>query len=195
MSRPRTPEPALDVQGDSPTGTRNEDDADRTQHSHRMLNFSDALLSIIATVMVCGAVPRSLPCPAPTDPSHIQQTLTLLSCILGSPAPQAVVGMGGVALEKQSVPTQPRKWPQPLLSLFSQILPVTHTEISPEQVLEHSLQCLGSGSGSLSPNLGSTRGARTGGTALSPQPGLRTEAESLGAKAGAGAGPVQVGSR
>lgn len=71
MSRPRTPDPALDMQGDSPTGTRNEDDADRTQHSHRMLNFSDALLSIIATVMVCGAVQRSLPCPAPTDPSHI----------------------------------------------------------------------------------------------------------------------------
>ncbi|XP_019568040.2 endosomal/lysosomal proton channel TMEM175 isoform X1 [Rhinolophus sinicus] len=52
MSRPRTPDPALDMQGDSPTGTRNEDDADRTQHSHRMLNFSDALLSIIATVMI-----------------------------------------------------------------------------------------------------------------------------------------------
>lgn len=44
-----------------------------------------------------------------------------------------------MALEKQSVPTQPRKHPPSLLSLFSQILPVTHTEISPEQVLEHSL--------------------------------------------------------
>uniref|UniRef100_A0A671F7L9 Endosomal/lysosomal proton channel TMEM175 n=1 Tax=Rhinolophus ferrumequinum TaxID=59479 RepID=A0A671F7L9_RHIFE len=52
MSRPRTPEPALDMQGDAPRATRNEDDADRTQHSHRMLNFSDALLSIIATVMI-----------------------------------------------------------------------------------------------------------------------------------------------
>lgn len=88
-------------------------------------------------------------------------------------------------MEKQLVPTQPRKWPQPLLSLFLQILPVTHTEISPEQVLEHSLQRLGSGSGSSSPNLGSTQGTGTGGTALRPQPGLRTEAESSGAKAGA----------
>ncbi|KAM7159410.1 endosomal/lysosomal proton channel TMEM175 isoform 1-T8 [Molossus nigricans] len=52
MSEPRTPEPALSVQGDSPTSTRDEDAADGTQHSQRMLNFSDALLSIIATVMI-----------------------------------------------------------------------------------------------------------------------------------------------
>ncbi|XP_012590343.1 PREDICTED: transmembrane protein 175, partial [Condylura cristata] len=43
MSRPPTPEPAPD---------RQEDRADGVQHSHRMLNFSDALLSIIATVMI-----------------------------------------------------------------------------------------------------------------------------------------------
>ncbi|XP_016051330.1 PREDICTED: endosomal/lysomomal potassium channel TMEM175 isoform X2 [Miniopterus natalensis] len=52
MSGPQTPEPALDDQGDSPTDTREEDTAAATQHSHRMLNFSDALLSIIATVMI-----------------------------------------------------------------------------------------------------------------------------------------------
>lgn len=52
MSGPQTPEPTLSVQGDSPMGTRDEDAADGIQHSHRMLSFSDALLSIIATVMV-----------------------------------------------------------------------------------------------------------------------------------------------
>ncbi|XP_045846284.1 endosomal/lysosomal potassium channel TMEM175 isoform X3 [Meles meles] len=52
MSGPQTPEPALGIQGDTPTGTRDEDAADGIQHSHRMLSFSDALLSIIATVMI-----------------------------------------------------------------------------------------------------------------------------------------------
>ncbi|XP_073747391.1 endosomal/lysosomal proton channel TMEM175 isoform X2 [Callorhinus ursinus] len=52
MSEPQSPEPALIIQGDSPTGTRDEDAADGIQHSHRMLSFSDALLSIIATVMI-----------------------------------------------------------------------------------------------------------------------------------------------
>ncbi|KAF6133373.1 transmembrane protein 175 [Phyllostomus discolor] len=52
MSRPQAPEPALDVQGDPPSGEGDEDTADGTQHSHRMLSFSDALLSIIATVMI-----------------------------------------------------------------------------------------------------------------------------------------------
>ncbi|XP_030873412.1 endosomal/lysosomal potassium channel TMEM175 isoform X2 [Leptonychotes weddellii] len=52
MSEPQSPEPALSIQGDSPTGTKDEDAADGTQHSHRMLSFSDALLSIIATVMI-----------------------------------------------------------------------------------------------------------------------------------------------
>lgn len=62
MSGPQTPEPALGIQGDAPTGARDEDAADGIQHSHRMLSFSDALLSIIATVMVCGP---------PRPPSHI----------------------------------------------------------------------------------------------------------------------------
>lgn len=156
MSRPRTPDPAMDMEGDSPTGTRNEDN-DRTQHSHRMLNFSDALLSIIATVMVCGAVQRSLPCPAPTDPSHILPADPDPSQLHpGLPNPSGSCGGGRSGIGEAVSVHQPRKWPQPLLSLFSQILPVTHTEISPEQVPEHSLQCLGSGSGSLSPNLGST---------------------------------------
>ncbi|XP_059963378.1 endosomal/lysosomal proton channel TMEM175 isoform X2 [Mesoplodon densirostris] len=52
MSGPRTPEPALDGQGASSTGSQDEDMADGIQHSHRMLSFSDALLSIIATVMI-----------------------------------------------------------------------------------------------------------------------------------------------
>ncbi|XP_036982846.2 endosomal/lysosomal proton channel TMEM175 isoform X2 [Artibeus jamaicensis] len=52
MSRPQGPEPTLDVQGDHPVGTGDEDAAEGTQHSHRMLSFSDALLSIIATVMI-----------------------------------------------------------------------------------------------------------------------------------------------
>ncbi|XP_054437821.1 endosomal/lysosomal proton channel TMEM175 isoform X4 [Pteronotus mesoamericanus] len=54
MSGPQAPEPAPDVQGDgdAPTGPRGEDAAAGTQHSQRMLSFSDALLSIIATVMI-----------------------------------------------------------------------------------------------------------------------------------------------
>ncbi|XP_057560871.1 endosomal/lysosomal proton channel TMEM175 isoform X2 [Hippopotamus amphibius kiboko] len=52
MSGPRTPEPALDGQGDSPTGSRDEEAAGGMQCSQRMLSFSDALLSIIATVMI-----------------------------------------------------------------------------------------------------------------------------------------------
>lgn len=52
MSGPQTPEPALDRQGDCSTGSGDEGAADGIQHSHRMLSFSDALLSIIATVMV-----------------------------------------------------------------------------------------------------------------------------------------------
>lgn len=54
MSRPQTPEPTLDGQGDASVGSPDEDVADGIQHSHRMLSFSDALLSIIATVMVRG---------------------------------------------------------------------------------------------------------------------------------------------
>ncbi|XP_024600778.1 endosomal/lysosomal potassium channel TMEM175 isoform X1 [Neophocaena asiaeorientalis asiaeorientalis] len=52
MSGPRTPEPALGGQGASSTGSQDEDTADGIQSSHRMLSFSDALLSIIATVMI-----------------------------------------------------------------------------------------------------------------------------------------------
>lgn len=52
MSGPQTPEPALDRQGDCSTGSGDEGAADGIQHSHRMLSFSDALLSIIATVMI-----------------------------------------------------------------------------------------------------------------------------------------------
>uniref|UniRef100_A0A8C9K862 Endosomal/lysosomal proton channel TMEM175 n=1 Tax=Panthera tigris altaica TaxID=74533 RepID=A0A8C9K862_PANTA len=52
MSGPQTPEPARRTQGDYPTGTGGEDTADGIQHSQRMLSFSDALLSIIATVMI-----------------------------------------------------------------------------------------------------------------------------------------------
>ncbi|XP_036182250.1 endosomal/lysosomal potassium channel TMEM175 isoform X2 [Myotis myotis] len=54
MSGSRAPEPALSVQGDATTSTGDEDEdaAHGTQHSHRMLSFSDALLSIIATVMI-----------------------------------------------------------------------------------------------------------------------------------------------
>lgn len=55
MSGSQAPEPALSVQGDPTTATGDEDavdDGDETQHSHRMLSFSDALLSIIATVMI-----------------------------------------------------------------------------------------------------------------------------------------------
>ncbi|XP_012879391.1 PREDICTED: transmembrane protein 175 isoform X2 [Dipodomys ordii] len=52
MSRPQTPEQPLDVQGDSSPHRRIEDSGEGTQNSHRMLGFSDALLSIIATVMI-----------------------------------------------------------------------------------------------------------------------------------------------
>lgn len=54
MSGPQTPEPTLEGQADASVGSPDEDAADGTQHSHRMLSFSDALLSIIATVMVRG---------------------------------------------------------------------------------------------------------------------------------------------
>lgn len=66
MSGPQTPEPARRTQGDSPTGTGGEDTADGIQHSQRMLSFSDALLSIIATVMV--RVPRPLSPPQAASP-------------------------------------------------------------------------------------------------------------------------------
>ncbi|PNJ23655.1 TMEM175 isoform 14, partial [Pongo abelii] len=51
MSQPRTPEQALDTPGDWPPGRRDEDAGEGIQCSQRMLSFSDALLSIIATVM------------------------------------------------------------------------------------------------------------------------------------------------
>ncbi|XP_007641175.1 endosomal/lysosomal potassium channel TMEM175 isoform X6 [Cricetulus griseus] len=49
MSRPQTEEQAVDSEGDSSLHRRDEEG---TQSSHRMLGFSDALLSIIATVMI-----------------------------------------------------------------------------------------------------------------------------------------------
>nr|XP_037839167.1 endosomal/lysosomal potassium channel TMEM175 isoform X3 [Chlorocebus sabaeus] len=52
MSQPQTPEQALDMLGDCPRGRRDEDAGEGIQCSQRMLNFSDALLSIIATVMI-----------------------------------------------------------------------------------------------------------------------------------------------
>ncbi|XP_012519145.1 PREDICTED: transmembrane protein 175 isoform X3 [Propithecus coquereli] len=52
MSQPQTPEQVLDTQGDCAPGKRDEDSGEGTQCSHRMLSFSDALLSIIATVMI-----------------------------------------------------------------------------------------------------------------------------------------------
>uniref|UniRef100_A0A2K5NNC2 Endosomal/lysosomal proton channel TMEM175 n=1 Tax=Cercocebus atys TaxID=9531 RepID=A0A2K5NNC2_CERAT len=52
MSQPQTPEQALDTLGDCPPGRRDEDAGEGIQCSQRMLNFSDALLSIIATVMI-----------------------------------------------------------------------------------------------------------------------------------------------
>ncbi|XP_073898886.1 endosomal/lysosomal proton channel TMEM175 isoform X3 [Castor canadensis] len=52
MSRSQIPEQTLDAQGDSPLHRRDENTRDGIQSSHRMLGFSDALLSIIATVMI-----------------------------------------------------------------------------------------------------------------------------------------------
>lgn len=52
MSQPQTPEQALDTLGDCLPGRRDEDAGEGIQCSQRMLNFSDALLSIIATVMI-----------------------------------------------------------------------------------------------------------------------------------------------
>ncbi|XP_075849032.1 endosomal/lysosomal proton channel TMEM175 isoform X3 [Microcebus murinus] len=52
MSQPQIPEQVLDTQGDYAPGRRDEDSGEGTQCSHRMLSFSDALLSIIATVMI-----------------------------------------------------------------------------------------------------------------------------------------------
>lgn len=97
MSGPQTPEPTLEGQADASVGSPDEDAADGTQHSHRMLSFSDALLSIIATVM---------------------------------------------------------------------ILPVTHTEISPEQVLRNRLQCVHAGGGPGGSAHGLKAGLPAGGTWL-----------------------------
>lgn len=66
MSRPQTEEQAVDSEGDSSLHRRDEEG---TQSSHRMLGFSDALLSIIATVMV-SVGPTSNPplsCTAASD--------------------------------------------------------------------------------------------------------------------------------
>ncbi|XP_059743454.1 endosomal/lysosomal proton channel TMEM175 isoform X9 [Bos taurus] len=52
MSGPQAPEPTLEGQADASAGSPDEDAAEGIQHSHRMLSFSDALLSIIATVMI-----------------------------------------------------------------------------------------------------------------------------------------------
>ncbi|XP_023418760.1 endosomal/lysosomal proton channel TMEM175 isoform X2 [Cavia porcellus] len=52
MSGPQHTELVPDAQGDSCLGRRDEDAKEGTQSSHRMLGFSDALLSIIATVMI-----------------------------------------------------------------------------------------------------------------------------------------------
>ncbi|XP_017394442.1 endosomal/lysosomal potassium channel TMEM175 isoform X2 [Cebus imitator] len=52
MSQPRAPEQVLDTLGDCPPGRRDEDAREEIQCSQRMLSFSDALLSIIATVMI-----------------------------------------------------------------------------------------------------------------------------------------------
>ncbi|XP_027625875.1 endosomal/lysosomal potassium channel TMEM175 isoform X2 [Tupaia chinensis] len=52
MSGSQTPEQVLVAQGDSPSGRRDKDALEGAQCSHRMLSFSDALLSIIATVMI-----------------------------------------------------------------------------------------------------------------------------------------------
>ncbi|XP_060044372.1 endosomal/lysosomal proton channel TMEM175 isoform X6 [Erinaceus europaeus] len=52
MSGSPTLEPPLDTQGDTSLSSRDEDVAGETQHSQRMLSFSDGLLSIIATVMI-----------------------------------------------------------------------------------------------------------------------------------------------
>lgn len=55
MSRPQTQEQTVDSEGDSSLHRRDEEGP---QSSHRMLGFSDALLSIIATVMVsAGSTP------------------------------------------------------------------------------------------------------------------------------------------
>ncbi|XP_035150287.1 endosomal/lysosomal proton channel TMEM175 isoform X2 [Callithrix jacchus] len=52
MSQPRAPEQVLDALGDCSPGRRDEDTREGIQCSQRMLSFSDALLSIIATVMI-----------------------------------------------------------------------------------------------------------------------------------------------
>ncbi|XP_021571193.1 endosomal/lysomomal potassium channel TMEM175 isoform X4 [Carlito syrichta] len=52
MSRPQTPEQVLDNSRDYPPCKTDEDVGEGIQCSHRMLSFSDALLSIIATVMI-----------------------------------------------------------------------------------------------------------------------------------------------
>lgn len=68
MSRPQTQEQAVDFEGDSSLHRRDEEGP---QSSHRMLGFSDALLSIIATVMV-SAGPTSNPplVPAAASDTH-----------------------------------------------------------------------------------------------------------------------------
>lgn len=58
MSRLQTQEQAVDSEGDSSLYRRNEEG---TQSSHRMLGFSDALLSIIATVMVSVGPTSNMP--------------------------------------------------------------------------------------------------------------------------------------
>lgn len=155
MSGPRAPEPALDVQGDAPTGTGDEDTADGTQHSHRMLSFSDALLSIIATVMVrvgpaqaeplaqscsLGTQPRPPRQPGPPQPHPgLPEPRGHLEGVGGSPALAQVPSL--LASKEQPVHS-PGDAPQFLLCLRWQILPVTHTEISPQQVLWRSLHRL-----------------------------------------------------
>nr|XP_037839165.1 uncharacterized protein LOC103246503 isoform X2 [Chlorocebus sabaeus] len=107
MSQPQTPEQALDMLGDCPRGRRDEDAGEGIQCSQRMLNFSDALLSIIATVMVCmGPLLRPAP---PQAPRGTAQPTSDLSRSCQQPwVPHLLGQLGGPSAALESpVPPHP----------------------------------------------------------------------------------------
>ncbi|XP_050646687.1 endosomal/lysosomal proton channel TMEM175 isoform X4 [Macaca thibetana thibetana] len=102
MSQPQTPEQALDTLGDCPPGRRDEDAGEGIQCSQRMLNFSDALLSIIATVMVCMG-PLLRPAPPQAPQGTAQPTSDLSSWV-----PHLLGQLGGPSAALESpVPPYP----------------------------------------------------------------------------------------
>ncbi|KAK2115167.1 hypothetical protein P7K49_005793 [Saguinus oedipus] len=93
MSQPQAPEQVLDTLGDCPPGRRDEDTTEGIQCSQRMLSFSDALLSIIATVMILPVTHTEI------SPEQVMGQAAL--CVCGSEKTQGPQGLTWHRLRRQ----------------------------------------------------------------------------------------------